>query len=558
MSTTRGHYWGEILLAVAAVFCPATIARAQAPVANTEVALPDPERLLTTGRQLENERKWGAAATHYEEAAKQFPERTELQERLTIARAHCDVERRYGDNSFLGTVERLTPRQALDLYEEVLSKIQTHHYQAPDFDRLVRRGMLNLEVGLTEPAFRGRYLKSVDEPVVKSVRLELAEFIGSRRVSDRSLARDTANSAAGLLANRLNIPPTVALLEFACGAANGLDDYSGFLTEGQVEEVFSQIEGNFVGLGVELKADNGSLLIVSVIPNGPAARGGLKAGERIVAVDGKTTQEVSSDTAADMLRGEEGTVVAVTTVTATGTQRTLRLVRQRVEVPSVEEAKIVDKANGVAYFKLTSFQKTTARDVDAALWRLHGEGMRSLIIDLRGNPGGLLKAAVDVADRFVNEGLIVATRGRSPREDFDHRGQTAGTWRVPLVILIDRDSASASEILAGAIRDHRRGTVIGERSYGKGSVQGIFPLGSSLAGIRLTTAQWYTPAGHAISGHGIDPDVVVRTVAKPTAEGRVPGANPTDDAILNAGLQAARNQIAKRPSVAEQLRQSQK
>ena len=246
-----------------------------------------------------------------------------------------------------------------------------------------------------------------------------------------------------------------------------------------------------------------------------------------------------------------------------GHSQNLKLSRRRVEIPSVEQVKIVDPAYGTGYFKLTSFQKTTSRDVDAALWKLHEQGMRQLIIDLRGNPGGLLKAAVEVADKFVNDGMIVATRGRSQRENFDHKGEVAGTWRVPLVVLIDRDSASASEILAGAIHDHRRGTVVGEKSYGKGSVQGIFPLATANVGLRLTTAKWYTPSGHAISGQGIKPDIAV-AVPKPPANAAsssqgnlVTALKPTDgakaasatDPILAAGLQAARTQTSSRRSV---------
>jgi carboxyl-terminal processing protease len=220
---------------------------------------------------------------------------------------------------------------------------------------------------------------------------------------------------------------------------------------------------------------------------------------------------------------------------------------------------MIDAQYSIGYFKLTSFQKTTSRDVDAALWKLHEQGMKYLIIDLRGNPGGLLKAAVDVADKFVYQGLIVSTRGRSPREDFDHRGEQAGTWRVPLVVLIDHDSASASEILAGAIRDHKRGTVVGIKSYGKGSVQGIFPLTAADVGVRLTTAKWYTPNGQAISGQGIAPDVAVQpndahVVNKPI-DGLPPregsasdpsAAAPPADAILQAGLQVARSQFTAR------------
>jgi carboxyl-terminal processing protease len=256
---------------------------------------------------------------------------------------------------------------------------------------------------------------------------------------------------------------------------------------------------------------------------------------------------------ADMLRGEEGSQVSVSVQDESGAKRDLQLIRRRVEVPSVTDVKMVDREQGIGYFKLTSFQKTTSRDVDAALWKLHDEGLRHLIIDLRGNPGGLLKAAVDVADKFVMDGLIVATKGRSARENFDHRGQLAGTWRVPLVVLIDHDSASASEIFAGAIRDHRRGTVVGVKSYGKGSVQGIFPLAAANVGVRLTTAKWYTPSGQAISGAGVNPDVVVpaaeldaglTTVNRPVA-GQIE-AQRGSDAILNAGLQVARNQLASR------------
>jgi carboxyl-terminal processing protease len=306
-----------------------------------------------------------------------------------------------------------------------------------------------------------------------------------------------------------------------------------------MDEIFAQIEGNFVGLGVELKTEPAGLLVVNVIGGGPADLGGIRPGDRIVQVDDKTSAAVSPDQLADVLRGSEGSQVTVVLNDPQGMQRTLKLTRRRVEVPSVEDVRIVDPAAGVGYFKLTSFQKTTPRDVDVALWKLHEQGMRSLIIDLRGNPGGLLKAAVDVADKFVNEGLIVSTRGRSPREDFDHKGQLAGTWRVPLVILIDHDSASASEILAGAVRDHRRGTVVGEKSYGKGSVQGIFPLTVSHTGIRLTTAKWYTPSGQAISGQGIAPDIAVRSAAKPIPG--QPALAPSDDAILSAGMQTARN-----------------
>ena len=189
--------------------------------------------------------------------------------------------------------------------------------------------------------------------------------------------------------------------------------------------------------------------------------------------------------------------------------------REHVEVPSVDDVKIVDRDFGVGYLKLTCFQKTTSRDLDAALWKLHREGMKSLIIDLRGNPGGLLTSSVEVADKFVDDGVIVSTRGRSALEDYNYTAHKAGTWHMPLVVLIDGDSASASEIFAGAIHDHRRGNLVGQRSYGKGSVQGIFPLSLAGSGVRLTTAKFYSPSGQPISHVGVTPDIVVQKTAKP-------------------------------------------
>ena len=174
--------------------------------------------------------------------------------------------------------------------------------------------------------------------------------------------------------------------------------------------------------------------------------------------------------------------------------------------------------------------------------------MRSLILDLRGNPGGLLTSSVEVADKFLTQGNIVSTRGRSAQEDFNYQAHYGGTWRVPLVVLIDGDSASASEIFAGAIKDNNRGTVVGATSYGKGSVQGIFPLGYAGAGIRLTTAKFFSPNGTPISHRGVEPHnvVVSRVAAKPTANGLSDIERQPEDAILAAGIRAARSRVAAR------------
>ena len=529
----------------------ASAANAQTPtVTLAQPVLQDSEDLaavIEKGSRLERERRWAEALSHYEDALRHHPQHPQskvLQHRVTVARAHYDVRRRYNDQSYSTARRTLSERDALAVYDEVLLKVQSHFVHEPQWQRLLYSGMTSMEVAVTEPLFVEKNLPAIPISRLTELQREVRDLTTGRPVADRGQAHDLVRTVAATLKSRYGLSAQAVILEFTSGAAAALDEYSGFLAGGQMDEVFSQIEGNFVGLGVELKTDPSGLSIVSVIPGGPAHVGGIRPGDSIIAVDSKSIPETAPDTLADMLRGVEGSAVQVAVRDREGSLRQLSLTRRRVEIPSVEHVRIADPEHGIGYFKLTSFQKTTSRDVDAALWKLHEEGMRHLLIDLRGNPGGLLKAAVDVADKFVYDGLIVATRGRSPREDFDHRGESAGTWRVPLIVLIDHDSASASEILAGAIRDHRRGTVVGEKSYGKGSVQGIFPLASANVGVRLTTAKWYTPAGQAIQGAGIKPDLEVRSAAKPVEGQLSPGGSA--DPVLEAALALARTQASSR------------
>ncbi|HEX4148694.1 MAG TPA: S41 family peptidase [Pirellulales bacterium] len=508
--------------------------------------------VLERGKQLESQRRWGEALSLYEDAIRSHPQERILSQRFSLARTHYDLARRYSDTSFRDSLTALSFREALDLYAEVLGKIQTHYVEAPDWNALVSHGTAGLESALTDPIFVERNLPGVAASRIEYFKRQLRDYLASRnagRVATRQAARDLVALAAQFSHDQLGLLETAVVLEYVSGATNALDQYSTYLTAGQLNEVYSQIEGNFVGLGVELKANDGALLIVKVITGSPAERGGIHAGDRIVAVDGRSTSSMNTDQAANMLQGKEGTVVDVTAVSPGQRPRVLRIRREQVEVPSIDGARIVDAAYGVAYLKLTCFQKTTSRDLDTALWKLHREGMRSLIIDLRGNPGGLLTTSVDVVDKFVDAGVIVSTRGRSPQEDYNYSARQAGTWRVPLVVLIDGDSASASEIFAGAIRDHHRGVIVGTRSYGKGSVQGIFPLNLANSGLRLTTAKFYSPRGLAYSQVGVSPDLLVQQTAKPVVGDDVAEVAPAPgepDPVFDAGVREARRQVARR------------
>jgi carboxyl-terminal processing protease len=343
----------------------------------------------------------------------------------------------------------------------------------------------------------------------------------------------------------LGVTQTAVILEYVAGASGGLDNYSCYLTGNQLKDVYSQIDGNFVGIGIELKAENNTLLIVSVIPDSPASRAGIQAGNRILSVNSTSTKNLSIDAAASLLQGPKNSRLELSIDSPQQPPRNVSLVRQHVEVPSVDGVCLIDETQKVGYLRLISFQRSTSREIDEALWKLYHQGMKSLIIDVRGNPGGLLSAAVDVADKFVPQGTIVSTRGRSPQEDYDYPARRSSTWELPLVVLVDENSASASEIFAAAVHDHHRATLVGQKSYGKGSVQGIFPLARCGAGLRLTTAKFYSPNGQPISNIGVKPDVVVHQTGKPVLTiGTKPF--PDKDPILRAGIDAARQKVAAR------------
>lgn len=521
--------------------------------------------VLDEGSQLERQERWGEALSHYEKALREHPGNGDLRQRQDTAKLHYSLDRRYDDRSFLESIRALSSQQALGMYGELLRKIDHDFVETPPWQRLASRGIQSVHLALESDEFQAaNSLQGAALGRVAAVQQSLQQIAGRRHIAGPRELTALAADAARLAEMQLSVRQSAVVLEFITSAAGGLDEYSAYLSAGQYQDVTSQIEGNFVGLGVELKADAGALLIVHVIPGSPAEKAGIQDGDRIVAVDGRSTAELSTDGAADMLTGEVGSQVQVTLQSPaqpqrsfvayrseqpeaqqSGATRTVTVRRDHVEVPSLEDAQIIDADGGIAYLRITAFQKTTARDLEAALWKLHAQGMRSLVLDLRGNPGGLLPAAFEVADKFLMQGKVFSTRGRNQQENFTFRANYGGTWRVPLVVLIDRESASASEIFAGAIKDNARGEIVGETSYGKGTVQGIFPLGYAGAGVRLTTAYFYSPNDHRINHRGVEPTQKVFVAARPVStSASTLRVVDDEDIVLQAGVAAAKRRAA--------------
>ena len=503
---------------------------------------------VSSGVAFELSKKWVDAIVLYESALKQWPDNKDIEYGLRRSKIQFSVERRYSDNTFHKSLLSLPRQESLTLFNDVLDKIQGHYVENVTATSYVAHGTESLYLALTNARFQQANIPARHRGNVERLRETLRNEFWNKPVAFREEAQAIVNRICQLGAEQLGLQPTPIILEYVFGGCNALDDYSSFLTPGRYADLSANIEGQFVGLGVEIKAEAGKgLLLVNVLPDSPASEDGLLAGEHIVAIDGTDVREMATDAAAGMLQGVEATRVVVEIERAGGgPARRLSLTRRAVIVKSIPVAKIIDTDNGVGYIQMNSFQKSTVQELDAALHDLRQQGMRALIWDLRGNPGGLLTAAVEVLDRFINEGVLVSTRGRNADQNISYSAHRPGKWNIPLALLIDGDSASASEIVAGAVKDHHRGVIVGRKSYGKWSVQEIQRVRGNCA-LRLTTAKFYSPHGHTLGKIGVRPDVEVPEPEKPRGYMRSAGdINVAGDLDVQKALEALQKRMASR------------
>ncbi|WP_252273500.1 S41 family peptidase [Pseudomonas subflava] len=300
------------------------------------------------------------------------------------------------------------------------------------------------------------------------------------------------------------------LLENAIkGMLSNLDPHSAYLEPEAFAELQESTSGEFGGLGIEVGTEDGFIKVVSPIDDTPASKAGIQPGDLIVKIDGQPTKGLSLMEAVDKMRGKAGSKINLTLVREGGKPFDVELTRAVIKVRSVKSQMLED---GYGLIRISQFQVNTGEEVGKALGKLrkdNGKKLRGLVLDLRNNPGGVLQAAVEVSDHFLKKGLIVYTEGRIANSELRFNADPADASEgVPLVVLINGGSASASEIVAGALQDHKRGVLMGTDSFGKGSVQTVLPLNNDRA-LKLTTALYFTPNGRSIQAQGIVPDIEV-------------------------------------------------
>ena len=501
------------------------------------------------GNELRNARRWVEAIEFYEKSLKAWPDSEPLKQGLRQSKVHFSIERRYADKSFIDTMLPMSRTESMVYLDDVLDKVRHYYVDSVSATNFIAHGTESLYFGLNNEKFLQRNLPYGDSAKIAQVRRTLREQYWNKTANGADGARRIVVELCDLTQRELNLPPSSVVMEFVFGGCNSLDDYSSYLTPGKLGDLYNNIDGEFVGIGIEMKAESGKgLLLVNVLPESPASEGGALAGDFIVAIDGRDCRKLSTEEAATMLQGQPNSRVRLTLAdSATGEERPAALTRRSVKVKSIPIVKIIDRANHIGYIRMTGFQKNTAEELDAAMSKLKREGMQALIWDVRGNPGGLLNAAVEVLDRFMGRGVLVSTRGRVQDQNTVYSAHEDSTdWNGPLVLLVDGDSASASEIVAGAVHDHHRGTIVGRKTYGKWSVQSILP-GHADSGFRLTTAKFYSPNGGTYSKVGIQPDVKVvddsdrKSMQRHRKQGQI-----EDDRDIEAGLETLRKQLARR------------
>jgi carboxyl-terminal processing protease len=295
------------------------------------------------------------------------------------------------------------------------------------------------------------------------------------------------------------------------GMLSQLDPHSSFMPPEAFKEMQIDTKGEFSGLGIQISMKDKMLTVIAPIEDTPAYKAGIKAGDTIIKIDGESTKDITLQDAVDKLRGPKGTSVTITILREGWDKpKDFTIVREVIQIKSVKYKALEDK---IGYVKITQFQQRTSDDLENALNTLEKDKINSLILDLRNNPGGLLNGAVEVSSQFLPEGkLVVYIKGRSgEQQDFN----TVNTKNIeyPMIVLVNEGSASASEIVAGALQDWGRAVILGTQTFGKGSVQTVIPLSDGSA-LRLTTARYYTPKGRSIQTTGITPDIIVKPEVK--------------------------------------------
>jgi carboxyl-terminal processing protease len=476
-------------------------------------------------QQYESLGQWDKACDEYAAILRIDRNLTQVRESHHRCLRRYHLVFRHRDFSYRKEVLGLKFSQALRLCERVLthlmdSAVEKHRTRPA---RLIRAGIEELLFALAEPEFLQEYLPQAKPDALEAFRGLLQKVA---RDADKVRSRGDVLDQVRFLAMQaqrpgLGLNATVTVLECTCGACAAVDEYTLFLSPGQLREWVDACKGNYVGVGLKLRREDGRIFISEVVSGSPAANATVEVngmpvspltlGSQLVAIDKRGTADLSAEEAAALLEGAAGTsVVVIVSPPMGGEPQLVSLKRRALFVPSINFARLEVK-DGVGYLPISCFQESTLQELDDAILALNKGGMRALVLDLRGNGGGLFDVAVEVARRFLASGIIVSTQHADSRLNTTYYARNLDAWGMPLVVLVDGNTASSAEVLAGALKENRRGKLIGQTTFGKGYSQILVRLKDSglPGGVRLTVAKFFSPQGHPYAGRGILPHMFI-------------------------------------------------
>jgi carboxyl-terminal processing protease len=418
-----------------------------------------------------------------------------------------------------------------------LIETRGNYWKQVDFKTLMVGGLKGLQAVATtrglEKAFPSLANETNRAAFLKSINSALDQCKAANGQSDAKLLSTTLDTVQQANRDTVKLPEEVIVSEFADGAFGELDPFTSMIWPSDVEEFNKSTQGEFSGVGIQIQLDEeGGLKVVSPLEDSPAWRQGIRAGDIITRINAKSAKGITIMQAVKNITGSEGTTVVLTVRSETKSgpvEKDYTIKREKIKVASLKGWQrrpggawdwFIDPQQKIGYLKLTNFTRTSSDELDHAIDEMKGQGVRALIFDLRDNPGGLLTAATDVADKFLHDGTIVSTKADASRPDAPvqpplEARASSDDVDLPLVVLVNQYSASASEIVSGALKDWKRAFIVGERTFGKGSVQMLYPLRDRTAYLKLTTSHYYLPLGKCIHREensttwGVDPDVLV-------------------------------------------------
>jgi len=480
---------------------------------------------LTKAHRLEDTHQYVLACQAFDEIAKSDRDSTEAREGYLRCLRIIHLERRHRDESFRTKLLGLKrPSDALDVYEKVLVALRDNYLDKDKVDvaSLFRQGLLGLHFALLDEVFKSEYLSNVPTKDIEDFSNRLLELIDAK-IQNEADAREKVKEVA-LAAVALKLKPTVVIFEFTWGACNALDEYTTCLTPRQWNDLHGNTKGNFIGIGVRLGVSAQKQLVIAKVFADSPAQDLLKPFDRILEINGHDISkfEFPNDLAkvGDLLRGDEGSTVELKVESPGGMMmmgmvgaRVVKVQRGRVPVRSVGDPLVLPPddakdASAVGYVRVNSFSDTTVQDLKSAILRLESSGIDALILDLRSNPGGSFPAGVKVAELFMTEGVIAYKQGRDKEES--HKALNPNAFLMPVVVLVDGDTASAAEVVAGALKENNRARLIGETTFGKGSIQKLVQFDNKVpGGMRITVAHFLSPSNQPYHGQGVVPHRVI-------------------------------------------------